>query len=579
MASHELALPVARVPLGVRAPSQAWLLAALVIVVGWLIVPPLAILVYGSVTDTPAGTAPHFTLDTVLYAYGHARIWAALGRSALYAGCTATLVLVIGGFLAWLVERTDSRIRSFVDLFTLAPVLMPGVLLISGWILLLGPRSGMINLIARDWFGHAEPLLDIYSFWGMVLVGTLQELPLAFLWLWPAFRSMNPDLEEAAQMAGAGFLATLRAITVPLLRPTIVGAWVIFFIYSLGALSVPLLLGLPAKIFLYSTEVYLAYRRVPSDLNIASAYSLMFLLITLVSIWAYRRVTRDASRFVTVTGKAFRPRIITLGRWQLPATAFAVALLLLVAGLPLFVLVWNAFLPYPQAPSLASIKLLTTKNFAAALDYEPAKRAVVNSLILGVGAGFVATVLGALIAWLHLRWQVGKRWIALLDQLATAPLAIPGMIFGVGLAWLYLVVPVPIYGTRWILLLAYVAIHLPFAVRICLSGLAQLHPELEEAGAMAGASWWKCVMRIVVPLAAPSLLASALYVALRAFREYAASIFLTAPGTEVFAVLVLDMWEGGNSNILSAYVTMVIALISVIALFVNRAGRRFGVHV
>jgi len=193
-------------------------------------------------------------------------------------------------------------------------------------------------------------------------------------------------------------------------------------------------------------------------------------------------------------------------------------------------------------------------------------------------AGLIATALGALIAWLSLRMKRARGWIALLDQLATAPLAIPGMIFGVGLAWLYLVLPVPVYGTRWILLFAYVAIHLPFAVRICMSGLSQLHPELEEAGAVAGAGWLTRITRIVLRLAAPSLVASVLYVALRAFREYAASIFLTAPGTEVFAVLVLDMWEGGNSNILSAYVTMVMAVISVVAIAFGRIGRRLGVH-
>jgi iron(III) transport system permease protein len=452
------------------------------------------------------------------------------------------------------------------------------VLLISGWILLLGPKSGMVNRIARDWFGIQDPVLDIYSFWGMVWVGTLQELPLAFLWLWPAFRAMNPDLEEAAHVAGADFVTTLRRITLPMLRPTIIGAWIIFFIYSLGALSVPLLIGLPAKILLYSTEIYLAYRRVPSDLNIASAYSLMFLLVTVLSIWLYRRATGDMSRFVTVTGKAYRPRLVPLGRWQGASTALGIVILLLVAGLPLFVLVWNAFLPYPQAPSWASVKLLTVRNFAAALDYEPAKRAVVNSLVLGIGAGVIATVIGALIAWLSLRQRFAPRVIAMLDQLATAPLAIPGMIFGVGLAWLYLVLPLPIYGTRWILLLAYVAIHLPFAVRICLSGLSQLHPELEEAGAVAGAGWLTRITRIVLRLAAPSLMASVLYVALRSFREYAASIFLTAPGTEVFAVLVLDMWEGGNSNILSAYVTMVMALIALIAVVSSKLGRRLGTY-
>jgi iron(III) transport system permease protein len=360
--------------------------------------------------------------------------------------------------------------------------------------------------------------------------------------------------------------------------PTILGAWIIFFIYSLGALSVPLLIGLPAKIFLYSTEIYLAYRRVPSDLNIASAYSILFLLVTFISIWAYRRATADSTRFVTVTGKAYRPRLIQLGRWQILVTALAVVLLLLIAGLPLFVLVWNAFLPYPQAPSIASIKLLTTRNFAAALDYGPAIRAVGNSVMLGLAAGVVSTVLGGLIAWCALRLTIARRWIALVDQLATAPLAIPGMIFGVGLAWLYLVLPVPIYGSLWILLLAYVAIHLPFAVRICSSGLTQLHPELEEAGAVAGAGWFARLWRIVLRLAAPTLMASLLYVALRSFREYAASIFLTAPGTEVFAVLVLDMWEGGNSNILSAYVTMVMALISVGALVASWLGRRLGVQ-
>jgi iron(III) transport system permease protein len=578
MATNALYVLPERSWLAHRVPPEAWLVALLVAAVVWLIVPPLAILVYGSATDTPPAVPPHFTFDTLRYAFGRYRIWSALANSALYAAATASLVLVIGGFLAWLVERTDSRVRRFADLFTLAPILMPSVLLISGWILLLGPKSGMVNLIARDWFGVSEPVLDIYSFWGMVWVGTLQELPLAFLWLWPAFRAMNPDLEEAALVAGADFLTTMRRITLPMLRPTILGAWIIFFIYSLGALSVPLLIGLPAKVFLYSTEIYLAYRRVPSDLNIASAYSLVFLLVTVLSIWAYRRATADSARFVTVTGKAFRPRLVSLGRWQMATTALGVVVLLLVAGLPLFVLVWNAFLPYPQSPSFASIQLLTTKNFAAALDYEPAKRAVLNSLLLGLAAGLIATVLGALIAWCSLRLKTVRRAVALADQLATAPLAIPGMIFGVGLAWMYLVLPVPIYGTLWILLLAYVALHLPFAVRICTSGLAQLHPELEEAGAVAGAGWLTRLWRIVLRLAAPSLAASVLYVALRSFREYAASIFLTAPGTEVFAVLVLDMWEGGNSNILSAYVTMVMALISLGAVLASWLGRRLGVR-
>jgi iron(III) transport system permease protein len=186
-------------------------------------------------------------------------------------------------------------------------------------------------------------------------------------------------------------------------------------------------------------------------------------------------------------------------------------------------------------------------------------------------------VLGVLIAWCGLRLKQ-HRLVATLDQLATTPVAVPGMIFGVSLLWLYLVLPLPIYGTLWILLIAYVTMHLPFAVRICMSGLAQLHRELEEAGQVCGAGWLTVFRRIVLPLAASSLLASGLYVMLRSFREYAASIFLAGPGREVFSVLVLDMAEGGNLNILSAFVTMVMGLLSLAVLLTYWIGRRSGVR-
>lgn len=561
-----------------RITADGVMVALLVIVTVYVIVPPLAILLYGSLTDTGPAVEPNFTFETLVRAYGRGTIYPALLNSLAYAACTATLVLIIGGFLAWLVERTDSSVRRMTDLFALAPILIPAVLLISGWILLLGPRSGLINLMAIQYFGAEGPVIDIFSFWGMVWVGMLQELPLAFLWLWPAFRSMDPGLEEAGLVSGASMVTVLRRITLPILRPTIFAAWIIFFIYSLGQLMVPLLIGLPAGIFLYSTEIYLAYRRMPTDLNLASAYSLLFLVITVLGLYAYRRATRDADRFVTITGRGYNPRLIRLGRWQFIVTALAILLLLCVAGLPIFVLVWNAFMPYPQAPSIKSLELFTTRNFGAALNYGPAQRAVVNSLILGLAAGVVSTVIGALIAWANLRLKTHRQAVAFLDQLATAPLAIPGMIIGVGLVWLYLVLPIPIYGTLWILLLAYVAIHLPFAVRICASGLAQLHPELEEAGQVAGASRLTVLVRIVLLLVLPSIIASILYVGLRSFREYAASIFLAGPRTEVFSVLVLDMWEGGNSNILSAYVTMVMLMLG-LAIFVFFAlSRRIGLR-
>jgi ABC-type Fe3+ transport system permease subunit len=240
--------------------------------------------------------SPHFTLSSLAYAYGEYEHFISLRNSIAFAGLTATLVLILGGGLAWAAARTDSMVRHFVDLFALAPILIPSVVFVSGWILLLGPKNGFLNLLLVQYFGVQNPPFNVYSFWGMIWVATLQELPLAFLWLWPAFRAMNPDLEEAALMVGASPGMIMRRISLPLLRPALLSAWIIFFIYSIGALMVPLMIGLPSRIILYSTEIYLAAHRVPSDLNLASAYSLLVLITSFLGIYAYRRSVHDTAR-------------------------------------------------------------------------------------------------------------------------------------------------------------------------------------------------------------------------------------------------------------------------------------------
>jgi iron(III) transport system permease protein len=557
-----------------------WLaVLGLLAVVGYLVVPPIGALLLGSVTDTPPGEAPHFTGASLLEAYGHWDHYRSMALSVAFAACASTLVLVFGGALAWIVARTDSPLRRMADVFTLVPILVPAILFATGWLLLLGPRGGMINLWLMQWLGLKQAPLDLYSFWGMVWVGALQETPLAFLWFWPAFKSMNSDLEDAALMAGASAFMVMRRITVPLLRPAVVSGWIMFFIYALGQLAVPLMIGMPGGVILYSTEIYLAVQRVPSDMNLASALSLALLVASLVGIFVYRRATRDLTRFVSVTGKAFNPRLQRLGRWRPVATGFGILMLCLVALLPMLVLLWNAFIPFSQLPSLAAFKLMSFKNFRAALDYGASIHALVNSLELGAGAGVVTTVLGCLVAWVTLRIKGPAALLALLDQLSTLPIAMPGLIVGVSVLWFYLLVPLPIYGSPWILLIAYVTLHLPYAVRICGSGLSQLHAELEEAGAMCGAPWLTTFRRIVLALLAPSLLTSVIYVGLRSLREYSASILLASPGNEVFSVMALDMWDGGNLNILCAYVTMVTLLMSVLVAFLSWVGRRFGVKV
>jgi iron(III) transport system permease protein len=554
--------------------------ATLLCVVGYLVIPPLLMLIFGSVTDTEPGVWPHFTLDVLEQAYGSPRILLSLGRSLAFSFLTATASLVLGAFLAWLIERTQLRARGLMDLATIVPLLLPAVLLVSGWVLLLTPNYGTINVLLKWIFGSKAGSLDIYSFWGMVWVATLQELPLAFLWLWPTFRAMNPELEEAATVCGAGTFTTLRRITLPLLWPTLAAAWVIFFITAMGALAVPLLIGMPAGIFLYSTEIFLATTRVPTNLNLASAYGLLFLLIAAAGVYANRVVSRDVTRFATVTGRGYRARRIAVEPWKLVVLSLVAAIiLLLTAVLPMSVLIWNAFMPYPQPPSLEALAKATLKNFPSAWNYGPAKRAAVNSLSLGIGAGVITTMIGGLVAWGLLRQRAHARVYGMLDFLCILPMAIPGIIVGVSFVWLYLVLPVPIYGTPWILLLAYVTLHLPYALRICGSALSQVHPELEEAASVSGASHFTTLWRVVMPLIGPGIAVSIVYITIRAFREYQASIFLRGVGSEVFSVIVLDMSDGGNSTILAAYSTVIIFGLTIAAMMLYAIGRRSGVHV
>lgn len=543
-----------------------------------LVLPPLAALLGGAFSGGRPGTPFVASWINVERALGNVYLLDSLINSLVFAAITSTIVVVLGTFIAWVIERTDSRFAKYTQVFSLIPILIPAVTLVSAWIMLLSPRGGMINLAWQAATGSSQPLFDIFSFPGMIWIATLQELPLAVLWLWPAFRAMNPELEEAARTSGASNSTVLFRVTLPILRPALLGAWIIFFIYSLGALSVAILIGMPAKIFLYSTEIYVATTRMPAQYGLASLYSLLFLIVTIVAIAVYYRLTGGDGRFATIRGKAYRPRRMALGPWRPAIDASLAVLVVLIAGLPMMVLVWNALMPFPQLPSVESVTRITFDNFGAALNYGPAMRAVWNSLWIGALAGIATTLLGAIIAWMRLRSRDTFGLIAITEQAAMAPIAVPGLIVGVSLLWFFLMVPVGIYASPWILLIAYMILHLPYAVRITSSGLVQLHAELEEAGRIAGAGPARVLRLIVLPLIAPTLGAAVVYTSLRSFREYSASLFLTSPGTEVFSVVVLDMWQGGNTNILAAYTVMVMVLLATIVGLANALSARFGIR-
>lgn len=559
------------------APARPAQIASLLVAAA-LVLPPLATLAISAFSSLPPGGGFDFSLANAKATFSNQYLGGSLLNSLIYALLSSSLVLGLGTLLAFVVERTDSAFSRYAEVFSVIPVLMPAVTLVSGWIMLLSPRGGLINLLYHEFTGSSAPLFNIYSFPGMVLVGVLQELPLAFLWLQPVFRSMNPELEESALMCGASHLRTLLKVTLPSVAPALLAAWLMFFIYSFGALAVPVLIGLPARIFLYSTEIYLATTRIPTNYGAASFYSLLLLAMTVVAIIAYNHLMTGADRYATIRGKSFRPRRFQLGKIRPWVDAAMVLVVLLTAGLPILILAWNAFMPFPQVPSLANLHLATWSNFGKAVNYGPAMHAIWNSCWIGLLAGLLTTAIGASIAWLKLRSDDHYRLMMLSEQIGMLPIAVPGMIVGVGLIWMFLSLPVGIYGSPWILLLAYIILHLPYSIRMCASGLVQLHPELEEAAKVAGASQFVTLRRVVLALTAPTLVSSVIYVSLRSFREYAASLFLISPGNEVFSVVVLDMWQGGNMNTLAAYTVMVMAGLLAVLAAVAWLNRKLGVR-
>ena len=346
-------------------------------------------------------------------------------------------------------------------------------------------------------------------------------------------------------MAGASQAQVLHRITLPLLRPAILSALLLLLVMGMASYEVPRLIGRPARIEVFTTEIQGAIISAPPQFGVASALSLALLTMCVVVVWFYRQATANADSFATITGKSYRPSMIRLGHWRWPV-ALAIAMLFVIAlGLPLLTLLWQSFFRNLAQPMLSSPVDATLENYRFILSYPIFLAAVKTSVFLAVMAATAVTGLTFVMAWIAQRLL--PRYAVLLDTLAFAPIAIPGVIVGAGILIAYLMVPAGIYNTIWILLVAYVTLYLPYGMRFASSGIAQIHRELEEVAAVSGASLGQIFGRIMLPLLAPVLLGGWIYVFVLAVRELGASIFLVGPGTHVLGTISLTMWEEGGS--------------------------------
>jgi iron(III) transport system permease protein len=541
------------------------LLVACVLVVVWLVFVPLSALIYNAFTEDTGFGPGAFSLENFVEAYSGWHILRLFGNSLIFAVGTAVTTLAMGALVAWTVERTDAPGGSLFHALSLLSFAIPGLLMAMAWIFVLSPNIGWGNAVLRSMLGLGEAPLSIYSMAGMIWALSSHYFPLAYLALGPALRVLDVRMEEAALMSGGNYAQVFTRVTIPLLRPAILSALLLLFVMGMASYEVPRLIGRPARIEVFTTDIQGAIISSPPAFGVASALGLTLLLICLVAVSFYRRATRNAESFATITGKGYRPTRIRLGRWRWAVTLGIGAMFVVALGLPLLTLIWQSFFRNLAQPFLSTGAPPTLDNYAFILRYPIFLSAVKTSVLLAAMAATIVAGLTFVMAWIAQRSL--PRYGFILDALAFTPIAIPGVIVGAGILVAYLMLPIPIYNTIWILLVAYVTLYLPYGMRFASSGIAQIHRELEEAAAVSGAGLGQTFARILLPLLAPVLLAGWIYVFVLAVRELGASIFLVGPGTHVLGTISLTMWEEGGSYgaVAALGVIQIIPLVVIVA--------------
>ncbi len=554
-----------------RAPQVNGVFLGTVCVLVYLTVLPLLFLVYGAFV--PELGSVQFTLANVARVFLDPSLPPLLWRTLLFAVGAGAVALILGGTAAWVTERTPSRLSALVATANLLALTLPSLLLAIAWISLLAPKSGYINQALTGLLGLTRGPLDIYSLAGMIWVEGLHGAPFAYLLMLPILRSMDRGLEEAARTSGAGPWQTLTRVTVPLAFPAVFSILLFRLVRSLESFEIPALLGLPSGIDVLVSRVYQVVAAERSY-GVANAYAIGLIVLAVLGIYLYSRATRDSQKYTTVTGKSYAVARASLGYWQLVADLFLVFYMLVLVVLPLLTLVWNAFLPYPMAPSSQALSSLALKNFQTVLTSSKVLVAFQNTFVVAAFVALACIAIAAVVAWLVVRSNMRGRW--LLDVLIFLPVTIPGVILGVALIWIYLTLPIPIYGTLWLLVLAYTTSFLPIAMRFLAPALGQVHRELEEAAYISGATWGATFRRILIPLLFPAALGAGIYIFMLVFRVLGSAIVIYTPGTIVLPVLIFEMWGEASGNAVHALLVVNTMVLLPIALFYYWLIQRFG---
>ncbi len=527
------------------------LMAAVGVFVLLIVIYPLWQVLFRSFLD--AGV---LSLKSYQKVFSYPSYYRALLNSVWISCVTGVMCMVLGTLLAFLVVRTDLPGKKTLRTLLVLPYALPSFFAAIAWIQLLGPQ-GYLARVFLQVFGFATVPWNIYSAGGIVFVLTVHYFILVFIAVAGALERMDASLEEAARASGAGTSQIMRQITLPLVLPAIMAGGLLAFIGALANFGIPALLGMRARFFVLTTSVY--YALAIPDFGLATALSSMLVLVALISMALQFGIQKGESRYTVISGKAVHPAELKLGSIRYPLLLFIVVFVVFISIIPVLSMVLTALMKYWGAPLTAAN--LTLQNFTYVLKLEAAQRAVMNSLFLGAVAATAAMFVGTVISYLHVKAKLkGSR---VLDFLATIPYAVPHTVIAIAMILAWARPPVSLYGTLWIILVAYLAVYLPFAVRTTNSTLQQVHDSLEEAARASGAKLLPRLRDIVLPLSRPGMIAGWILVFMPALRELTVSILLYAHHTETIGVVVYNLQDAGYREIAAALAALVMALLIV----------------
>lgn len=512
----------------------------------------------------PFEAGAHWTLDNLIEVYVNTPLLSnVLPSTAIFVVGSVAVTFFTAFTLAWLVERTDLPWRTTIFTTILFPLLVPGVVMAFAWTLLFAPNAGWINVALRAILGLESPgPINIFSMVGLILCQGVASVPFVFLLLGAAMRTMNPALEEASSASGARPLTTFFRVTLPVLRPGVLAPLILATLVALEQFEMPLIIGFPARINVFSTRLYFDLN--PEDelpaYGKAAAVALLFLAAAVLLLIVYNHLIRRAERFVTVTGKGYRPTRYALGRWRVPALLFVGLYLAVAAILPAIVLVWTSF----SGGSSEGMSFDPYKLLFADRRFWPA---VGNTfLVAGLSAGII-TLIGALLAWQILRLRFFGR--SVLDVVSFMSIGIPAVITGFAVMVLHLTLPIGLYGTVWILVLAY-SYRLAVSTRLSRASLIQIHPELEEASVASGGRWLDTIRRVVLPLLGPSLMASFMLLFIVGFREFTIPMILQSEDNWVLSVIMWKLQADRQTAQAAAVGTLILLFVTPVIFVLRR---------